>query len=102
MTSISTWRRQARSAEPSPQIVVDLGAAEPVVRLGGAIIPLEPAVAPEFLHAVFGYNRAQVDTYVEDLRHRLATMRLRARRAETELKKLRASHPMAGGPIGSP
>jgi cell division septum initiation protein DivIVA len=54
------------------------------------------------LHAVFGYNRAQVDTYVDDLRHRLATMRLRARRAETELKKLRASHPMAGGPIGSP
>jgi len=55
----------------------------------GAIVVLEPAAAPEFGRAALGYNRPQVDAYVQDLRERLAEMRARARRAETELRRVR-------------
>lgn len=51
---------------------------------------LEPAVAPQFARALRGYDRAQVDLFVNDMRYRLASMRLRARKAETDLRRAQA------------
>ena len=59
---------------------------------------LEPANAPEFTRSLRGYDRAQVDAFVDDLRQRLALMRARARRAETELARLRDAAALAGPP----
>jgi hypothetical protein len=71
------------STEPEP---------DAVTRPMGAVIALEPAVPPQFATSLFGYKRAHVESFVDDLRNRLATMRQRARRAENELRRLRALH----------
>lgn len=46
---------------------------------------LEPAALPEFAVSLRGYDRGEVDAYIDYQRRRLAAMRLRAQRAERAL-----------------
>lgn len=67
-------------------------------------VGLEPAVSPSFRVALRGYERREVDEYVEYQQHRLAAMRRRAQRAERELSRLdrgatgRAEHRLEAPP----
>jgi DivIVA domain-containing protein len=119
MTSVLTPHSETLHSEPpsgAPQAERTRGAqfrrvdavtpVRPPAELGGtdplrSVVALEPAVPPEFATAFRGYNRVQVDAFVNDLRQRLAAMRVRARRAETELRRLRPPHPMLAAPRGA-
>ena len=95
MTFVPNPRSRRASNSLKPRTTALHMRPEPPVDQGSStlsnVVALEPAVAPEFARAFRGYDRDQVDTFVGDLRQRLAAMRTRARRAEAELRRVRAA-----------